>query len=491
MYMENTGIKYFGGLLTGLLLLVYGCSDWLDVNPRTEIKENDIYAGEAGFKNVMNGIYIQLASEELYGKNMSFYFPDLLAQLWVPKTGTTDKTESSAANFDFKNAEVEELIEDVWDKYYTCIAHVNNILENLDKTDVVFSVGNKELLYGEAYGLRAFIHLEVLRLFGPVPDDGNTGDATVAIPYVKELTKEPAHLISKTYGEVKEMILQDLDSAEVYLKNDPFTLGSMYDFNHPGNVLSDYVPEDEWHYYRQTHFNCYAVDAVRARFYHWIGDSEKARLYAKKVVEAVNPDGSKKFELTYEKDYSNSQSGSLVFHSEQVFAVNCSNHQDMITGIFTGTNPTLYTYSRYVNSIYENAPDDIRNKSGRYWTIEGSNAYFLKYVGGGGIDATNMIPLVRLSEMYLILIEDSPIVEAASFFETYRQSRGMSSTLTLTESNRLSRVESEYRKEFFGEGQVFYCYKKHNMGTITVPKRVTVPVGGYVVPKPYGQTSFE
>ena len=101
-------MTYLKSLLAALLLLAYGCSDWLDVEPRTEIKESDIYTSETGFKNVMNGIYIQLASEELYGKNMSFYFPDLLAQLWTPNANST---EEYISDFAYSNSNVETIID--------------------------------------------------------------------------------------------------------------------------------------------------------------------------------------------------------------------------------------------------------------------------------------------------------------------------------------------------------------------------------------------
>ena len=456
--MKKIKITYLKSFLAALLLSAYGCNDWLDVNPRTEIKEPDIYSGETGFKNVMNGIYIQMASSNLYGKNMSFYFPDLLAQLWTPNSNST---EEYIADFAYSNATVESVIDNIWSTYYTCVAHVNNILENLQTTDVAFSHGNKELLMGEAYGLRAFLHLEVLRFFGPVPAEAT--DATEAIPYITELTKDPNKLTSLTYGEVKQMILQDLDSAEVYLQNDPFTLGSMDDLNNPGSTTASYVPDDDWHYYRQTHFNHYAVDATRARYYQWIGDGEQAAVYARRVIEATNPDGNNKFTLTNEASYSDSYKANLVFQSEHIFALDCSNHQSMIEGIFdSSNNPDLYTTQRYVNSIYENEANDIRNVSGRYWDIDGNTACYLKYLGSGTIDPLDQIPLIRLAEMYLILIENTPMAEAA-----------------------------EWRKEFWGEGQMFYWYKRHNVANYTMPARFAVPVGGYVVPMPNSQTAFE
>ena len=83
---------------------------------------------------------------------------------------------------------------------------------------------------------------------------------------------------------------------------DPFTLGTMGSLNNPNSVCQEYKPSDDWQYCRQTHFNVYAVDATRARFYQWIGESEQASLYARKVLDVKNPDGgTAKFVLTTEK----------------------------------------------------------------------------------------------------------------------------------------------------------------------------------------------
>ena len=103
-----------------------------------------------------------------------------------------------------------------------------------------------------------------------------------------------------------------------------------------------------------------------------------------------------------------------------------------------------------------------------------------------------MIPLIRLAEMYLILIENLPWQEAQEYFNTYRQARGMGVNIGFnSDSEKLQRVEKEYRKEFYAEGQMFYYYKRHNIQTWTIPARVTVPQDGFVVPKPKGQTAFE
>ena len=71
--------------------------------------------------------------------------------------------------FDYTHEKSEEAIEKLWKKYYQCIVHLNNVLGNLETTGVTFTNGNEDLIKGEALGLRGFLHLELLRLFGPIP----------------------------------------------------------------------------------------------------------------------------------------------------------------------------------------------------------------------------------------------------------------------------------------------------------------------------------
>ena len=483
--------KYFIWLLVGFLGLNCSCSDWLDVNPRTEMKEEDMYQSEKGFKNVMNGIYIQVASKNLYGKNTSYYFPDLLAGYWYK---TNNSTENYIMSYSYSNTDVEDVIKTIWSKYYTAIAHINDLLENLDKTNVRFTYGNKELLYGEAYGLRAFLHLDVLRLFGPVPE--GVSDGAEAIPYVTELTRDPSKLVSETYGEVKQKILEDLDRAEKYLAGDPFTRGSMYDLNNPGGNNVDYTPDDDWHYYRQTHFNIYAVDATRARFYQWIGDKGQAEMYAKKVVDVVNTDETSKFTLATNSTYTGAEKGALVMSCEHIFAVNCSDLQDIINGVLitssSSSKPDLYLQNSWISKVYENPESDNRSKGGRYFQTSGSYANYLKYYESGTNKATVMVPLISLAEMYLILIENATLTDAQEYFETFRQARGMDFAISIgNETARKNQVEKEYRKDFWGEGQMFYYYKRQNKASWSLPQSMTVPANGFVIPKPQGQTAFE
>ena len=122
---------------------------------------------------------------------------------------------------------------------------------------------------GEAYGLRAFLHFDLLRLY--CPDYRQQPEAQYGLPI------PTLHLENKTVYTLKgtyERILGDLDKAEEYRpqRHDPWPLSkgreSEYDFNRP----------------RQ--FNLYAVYATKARVYWSMGDYTKAADYARRVINA-------------------------------------------------------------------------------------------------------------------------------------------------------------------------------------------------------------
>lgn len=484
---------YRANLFVLLLLLMSGCNDWLDVSPRQETREDDLYTTEEGFKSALTGAYILLAEADLYGRNTTMLFPEILANTWTLPVIVTSG-DYALANFDYTHSDVEALIEIIWKKHYQAIVHLNSILDALEKSETVsFSYNNDKLIKGEALGLRAFLHFELLRYFGAVPEDANPSDKV--IPYVTEMTKDPNHLLSLSWKEVLEHIEADLNAAESLLEIDPILSIPNKILNYPGtNPLQ---PKDDWHNYRQNRFNYYAVLGMKARFYHWIGNKTQAVSYAKKVIEAKDADGTAKFTLASEETYSSN----LIMFSENLFGVHNSSHQLVVAPLFEGEAAKLTQTPDLIKTAYEASiePSDIRNVENRYWIYETYQHSvkvnrFCKYTGNKTVKPFNIIPILRLSELYFILTEDLPLAEAVPYFKTFRISRILSSSLdnSLTDETAVkSRLEKEYRKEFMGEGQMFFFYKKHKYAAYSWPKSKTLPVGAYVVPKPKSQSVFE
>ena len=46
-------------------MLVVSCNAWLDVTPENAIADDDLFSTGFGYRNALNGIYTNLASDEL------------------------------------------------------------------------------------------------------------------------------------------------------------------------------------------------------------------------------------------------------------------------------------------------------------------------------------------------------------------------------------------------------------------------------------------
>jgi len=507
-------IYFIIGVITAAIFL-NSCNEWLDVNPRSEVKENVLFSNEDGYKKALIGAYILMAQDKLYGRNTSMYIPELLARHWtIPPTesgGGRGAEMNRLSSFDYTHPAVEQLIKTVWLQYYKVIVQLNDILENLSKTDVSFEQNNDLLIKGEILGLRAFLHLEVLRFFGPVPSESSLTE--VAIPYVKEKTKEPAKLVSIPYSEVIKNIEEDLNAAEEILKSvDPILEYTNIQLNYPYVTNRPVELYDSFHWYRQGRFNYFACLGTKARLYQWTGNKNKAAEYAKMVIEALNKDNNRtpKFRLTTESDFNNASLNDLTMYGEHLFGVHNPELQRIVEPLFkaseallTQSQTTLASVNCFDNTV---SPSDIRYKpntmSLRYWDLRTySNSrqlnHFRKFTGNEQIATNNRVPLLRLAEMYLILIENLPIEEAKTYFSTFRIARSMdiSTENTFDESSRIQRVEREYRKDFYGEGQMFFFYKRHNYRNYVWPGAFALPAvqdgNAYMIPKPSEQLVFE
>ena len=120
-------------MIIGYLLLGTGCSDWLSVNPKDKVEQKEMFSDENGFKNALIGNYIMLKDSKLYGKTLTMEFCENLAQHWKTNPQAID---GYTAAYDYKNTEVEELIEEIYGKFYNTIVNINNLLKKCDPPDL-------------------------------------------------------------------------------------------------------------------------------------------------------------------------------------------------------------------------------------------------------------------------------------------------------------------------------------------------------------------
>ncbi|PUZ29981.1 SusD family protein [Chitinophaga costaii] len=456
-------MKRFTLLLCSFIVAftVGGCKKWLDVGSKTDVVQTDMFSNEQGFMDAMSGVYYTMAGNALYGDKLSMSFLDVLAHCYDIKSSKYTNYEYNldyGSNTYYLDATPQAIIKNVWDTMYYAIANDNNILANIDAQQAVFNDNNYKLMKGEALGLRAFMHFDLLRMFGP---SYLTEPHTKSIPYV---TKFSGKIVTPLYtvAAVTDSVIKDLLQAEQLLQDDDLQTQSV---------------DNSWINNRKCHFNKLAVEATLARVYLYRGDKDQALQHALNVINS----GRLRFVTATEMQIS--QQGAKADYSysvEQIFSLYKDNIQDMVLHhfSFSGFNnsvPSQLTNQHapddnggYVELLYETSSGgatDIRYLYGwsPYYTSGSAYWYISKYTQTYAKEQ-KLVPLIRLPEMYYIAAECSTDpVAALGYLNTVRTARAIKALPDgLTAADFQQEIFKEYQKEFIAEGQLFYYYKRRN-----------------------------
>ncbi|RAI99387.1 SusD-like starch-binding protein associating with outer membrane [Chitinophaga skermanii] len=459
-------LTYHIVLLVVLGSTITSCKKWLDVQPEDRIPEQVVFKNENGFQEGINGFYIELAKPDLYGGVTSQFIYDVLAQRYVSSKNTT--TQYFLSRYDWQQTPVKAMVLNIWTKMYAQIAGVNQYLENVEKYKGNIAEGRYIYYRGQALGLRAFLHLELLRAFGPIYSADSTAPS---IPIYKALKAENQKPVSST--TVMDFVLQDLDAAIADLSvSDPVTVSG------PKNFLN-------------CKMNLATVKALKARAYMYRGDTENAAAAAKDVLNQFDA----LFPWTTASDINIVGSGDRIFSTEMFFGVYCNVLNDVYdtyytsnadVGDFLYVGPTL-------DQIYDNKIQDYRLTY--VWRTDGNYSFRIlkKYQLQQGIvdrlvRSRNIVPLVRKSEMYYILAEceQDPNV-ALTYLNAVRDHRGLELDKLSDPASVHDQITKEYVKEFYGEGQLFFYMKRNkitNIPNVTNLNNVSIPLSGFRLPIP-------
>ena len=436
------------------LLFVTSCDAWLDVKPYDKMSEDELILTEQGFIKRLNGIYIELNSDMLYGGALSVEMVEIMGGAYV--IGTDNAVwgnYADLAGYKYNTEYWRSRMNETWNKAYSLILNCNLLLESLENTDVKFTGDNYKVIKGETLALRAMLHFDMLRLFGPVY---SRNPQLPAIPYYRKYSVVPNDVL--TAEDVAKEISKDLMEARMLLANDPVrTTGTMMET--PADGSSTFM------YYRNLRLNYYAVTALMARSSLYFGDMGNAYKYSSEVItdaEAIFPFVEKSLVTGSPDD------PDRIFSSEIIFALTHSQRNKLFKNYFDPSRIPNYVF-RMDNELMSNIvfgggsttggnQDDYRYRVN--WVATGANRYFYKYsdmVDNGNIRNT-MIPMIRMGEMYLIAAESCSqnIATGAVYVNKLRSHRGVANLQTLTEDV----LRYEYIRELYGEGQLFFMYKR-------------------------------
>lgn len=447
------------------------CESWFDISPKSELKADDLFENPQGFRDALIGCYGTMATEDLYGGQLSMTYIDVLGQYY--STAATSQNNFEYA-FTYKYSETKEDTrkDNIWKKEYNVIVNLNSLLDRIDDQKGIFATGEYELFKGEALGLRAYIHFDLLRLFAASPAMEN-GRNRAAIPYVNRYTNELFERF--TTEEVLNHIVADLEAARSLLTSvDPY--GPKHNEYNLENLTGVWKG-------REYRMNYYAVTALLARtllYRNAIGDKALAYNYA---IEVIN---SNLFPLVSGADLTSQDKNGFV--QENIFSLELRGLKDKIVDKYfyvSNANPNYLSINK--STLDKIFPASLNLDYRLQWWIENSGSYNLiaKY------SYSERVPLLKVSEMYLIASETaSSLVDANKYFYQLQYHRGLPET-ELTSENLQETLLSEYAKEFIGEGQLFYAYKRMAIQKKPILKTALSDYESvYILPLPTENTNF-
>ncbi len=456
-----------------LLLLLSGCEDWLSIDPKSEIDTEVLFESQEGFSTAMNGIYTNLSSTTLYGENLKHGFVEVLAQTYTLNNSIYEVLE----DYDYSSNDMKNRIKNIWSLAYNTIANCNSILEQVAAKDsTFFPEGGKRMIEGEALSVRAMLYFDLLRLFAPAPAVADEA----AIPYYNKLSNVPMPYLKTS--EILSYIIEDLKTSKALQKG----------FDTSEEALANYGVRERLtynndgfysNYRRGRRMGYYATTALLAQVALYAGDNGLALENAMEFV-----DKPELIDCT-PADEIEANNYNRLLHAGLIFALNNPDFLEEFTpGNFLISN---------VEEIFGTDGDDFRKKC--YLENSGDKYELSKYIiTDDNIREDGMqtaIPMFRLSQMYHIAIEtmfDNNPQEALALFSNLRIKRGCKLPLPdiLTKNNLLNYLINDARREFAGEGQLFYMYKRLNREIINEDKGNKTLTDEFIIPIPERETSF-
>ena len=484
-------------LFVFLIFLTCSCSDWLDgALPKNKNLDDVQFSTVEGIHSVMNGLYSRMTSTDLYGGKLTMTDIELLAHYYYYENQTDlqefsgyqafrYKSEYNYGNKDF----VIPSFDGIWNAAYILIFEINTFIKNLEESTVLPDE-LKNVLMGEAYGLRAFVHFDLYRLYsGKVIDNdegSNIAYSTQFIPYNHSPEVIPHDRIMP--DEFIRLLLQDIDAAIYYLqKNDPILTVGIIDFT---DKKADGVPPVIIFEYflRNYRMNYYAARALKARILMYIGNEQEAAQEAQEVLNEAFGAG-KIFNWANFLDVEKNLDRNYIFYEEVIFGLN---NPDLYTRWKNNTGGTsrgsVYAVHEDVlrrnifgnDILYEGAiyrSEDVRTQQWTYSLMNDAQYISKKYERFEYTENNPkqyFQPLIRTGELWYIIAEAALKAgnrdRAVDILDHFYVMRGAQANRVrdkvASDADVYSFLETEYYKEFYGEGQAWFFIKRQSATSI-------------------------
>jgi hypothetical protein len=185
-----------------VILFTAGCSDYLELKPTDKVTAENIFASEAGIEAFLANLYRNMPIEDFNcapegGMNSDSYNHWGLYEYVITDDGISSEWDVVGGTFDW------------WEAGYRFNKNVNLFFSYLPGLTSI-SKSSLDLLYGEAYFLRAYTYYALAKRYGGVP----------IITSIAEVSDTLALYVPRsTEKETWDFALAACDSAAMYLGN--------------------------------------------------------------------------------------------------------------------------------------------------------------------------------------------------------------------------------------------------------------------------------
>lgn len=428
-------------------------NDWLDVAPSDGTDADAALTSSSDLDAARTGMYKALKGNssfvDYYGQQF-FVYGDVHAgdDYQYNNIGASNRA-SFYYDMNYQTASEFNTSTVSWQSPYVVIGRANRIIaaaEGGKLSDAVEAKAKIEQYAAEAKVLRALAHFDLVRIYGkPYTEDQG---ASLGVPLVTEVLESNAKPARSTVAEVYTQVVKDLTEA--------ISSNALATETKPGYV------------------SVWGAKAILSRVYLNMGDYANALSVAEDIIKNSGA------ALWTRDQYFKAWDASTPNESEFLFRLNVAGPDDNndLNGIGNlqqrdGYKEMVAT-KKFVDMLTSD-PKDVRNDMFLPATASkevekyGTNKVFLNKLRGQGGDLRNVtiVPIIRLSEVYLTAAEcafrNNDKTKAVEYLNDLVKNRTTTvASLATVDNITLDRILIERRKELIGEGQRYFDALRNN-----------------------------
>ena len=432
-------------------------NDWLDVAPSDGTDADAALTSSSDLAAARTGMYAALKGNsnlvDYYGQQF-FVYGDVHAgdDYQYNNIGGSNR---ASFYYDMNYQTASEFTSSTsssnvaWKSPYIVIGRANRIIaaaEGGALSDAAEAKATIDQYAAEAKVLRALAHFDLVRIYGkPYTEDQG---ASLGVPLVTGVLESNAKPARSTVAEVYTQVVKDLTEA--------ISSNALATETEPGYV------------------SVWGAKAILSRVYLNMGDYANALSVAEDIIKNSGA------ALWTRDQYLKAWDASTPNESEFLFRLNVAGSTDNndLNGIGNlqqrdGYKEMVAT-KKFVDMLTSD-PKDVRNNmflpatAPKEVATYGTNKVFLNKLRGQGGNLRNVtiVPIIRLSEVYLTAAEcafrNNDKTKAVEYLNVLVKNRTTTEASLATVDNiTLDRILIERRKELIGEGQRYFDALRNN-----------------------------